>query len=56
MSAAFDVLFALFVLSMAVIAVIAVRWGRQRDRIARARSGPSRTRPEGSGRRDGATP
>ena len=42
MSAAFDVVFALFVVSMFVLAVVAVRWGHQRDRAARAHlvSGP----------------
>jgi len=41
-SAAFDVVFALFVVSMFVLAVVAVRWGHQRDRAARAHlvSGP----------------
>ena len=37
MSAAFDVVFGVFVLSMIVIAVVAVRWGRQRDRLSRSR-------------------
>jgi hypothetical protein len=37
MSALFDTLFAVFVLSMAVIAVLAVRWGVGRDRAERRR-------------------
>lgn len=37
MSAAFDVVFGVFALSMLVIAVLAVRWGVRRDRHERAR-------------------
>ena len=33
----FDVVFAVFALSMVVVAVLAVRWGVQRDRAERAR-------------------
>jgi hypothetical protein len=39
MSAAFAVVFALFVLAMVGLAVTAVRWGVRRDRAARAGSG-----------------
>ncbi len=45
MSAAFAVVFALFVLAMVGLAVTAVRWGVRRDRAARAGSGRA-----GSGR------
>ena len=43
MSALFDVVFTVFVLSMAVVAVLAVRWGVRRDRAERRR------RAEGAG-------
>ncbi len=36
MSAAFDVVFGLFVLAIVALAVVAVRWGVRRDRLARA--------------------
>jgi hypothetical protein len=37
MSPAFDVVFGVFVAAMVALAVMAVRWGLQRDRVARAR-------------------
>jgi uncharacterized protein YqgC (DUF456 family) len=47
MSAAFVVVFALFVLAMVGLAVMAVRWGVRRDRAARAGStGGSGADPE----------
>jgi hypothetical protein len=36
-SVAFDVVFSVFVASIAALAVIAVRWGVRRDRLTRAR-------------------
>ena len=39
MSVAFDVVFGFFVASMVVLAVVAVRWGRRRDRAAREQMG-----------------
>ncbi|HZU80131.1 MAG TPA: hypothetical protein VE991_09475 [Acidimicrobiales bacterium] len=36
MTAAFDAVFAVFVLAMVVVAVLAVRWAVGRDRAARA--------------------
>lgn len=46
MSVAFDVVFGVFALSMLVIAVLAVRWGVQRDRAERARrAAPGDTTP-----------
>jgi hypothetical protein len=36
MSAAFDVVFGVFVVAIVALAVMAVRWGLQRDRVARA--------------------
>jgi hypothetical protein len=36
MSIAFDVVFSVFVVAMVVLAVVAVRWGLRRDRLARA--------------------
>jgi hypothetical protein len=36
MSIAFDVVFAVFVVAIVVLAVVAVRWGLRRDRLARA--------------------
>lgn len=41
MSTAFDVVFAVFVAAMATLAVVAVRWARGRDRLARARQVPT---------------
>jgi len=48
-SAAFDAVFGVFVLSMVVIAVVAVRWGRRRDRVARSRRGTGAPPSEGPG-------
>jgi hypothetical protein len=36
MSIAFDVVFSVFVVAIVVLAVVAVRWGLRRDRLARA--------------------
>jgi hypothetical protein len=36
MSVAFDVVFSVFVVAIVVLAVVAVRWGLRRDRLARA--------------------
>jgi hypothetical protein len=44
-SLAFAVVFSVFVAAMLVIAVLAVRWGRRRDRVARDRFGPPRPDP-----------
>lgn len=55
MSAAFDVVFGFFVASMLVIAITAVRWGRRRDRSARAdRTPPATAGPGPNGARGGA--
>jgi hypothetical protein len=35
---AFDVVFGVFVAAVLVLAIVAVRWARRRDRIARAHS------------------
>ena len=43
MSVAFDVVFAVFVVAILVLAVVAVRWARGRDRMARARRDGSPT-------------
>jgi len=40
MTAAFVVVFALFVVAMVGLAVVAVRWGVRRDRAARVDSSP----------------
>ena len=40
MTAAFVVVFALFVVAMVGLAVVAVRWGVRRDRTARVDSAP----------------
>lgn len=47
MSVAFDAVFGFFALSMLVIAVLAVRWGVQRDRAERARRAARRDAPAG---------
>jgi hypothetical protein len=41
-SVAFAVVFGVFVAAMLVIATLAVRWGRRRDRAARERLGARR--------------
>lgn len=51
MSVAFDAVFGFFVLSIVVIAVLAVRWAAGRDRAARqARPGPTDGAPGPGGR------
>ena len=50
MSAAFDAAFGFFVASMLVIAFTAVRWGRRRDRAARADGTPPATDSTGRSR------
>jgi hypothetical protein len=48
MSIAFDVVFGVFVAAIVALAVIAIRWGLRRDRVARARqSQRSATDPPG---------
>jgi hypothetical protein len=42
-TAAFDAVFAVFVVAILVLAVVAIRWARGRDRIARARRNGSPT-------------
>ncbi len=37
MSAAFDAVFGVFVVAIVTLAVVAVRWGIRRDRLARSR-------------------
>lgn len=46
MSIAFDVVFGVFVCAILVLAVVAVRWGVRRDRVARAQmaQGPATPR------------
>jgi hypothetical protein len=60
MSAAFDVVFGIFVAAILVLAVVAVRWAVRRDRVARARqaqrSGPPGPAPETGGTPTESTP
>lgn len=46
MSAAFDVVFGIFVAAILILGVVAVRWAVRRDRLARAQQA-ARTGPPG---------
>lgn len=48
MSPAFVIVFALFVLALAVMAVMAVRWGVRRDRAANRQAAARREKEEGA--------
>jgi hypothetical protein len=62
MSAAFDVVFGIFVAAIIALGVVAIRWGVRRDRVARALqtqgqtdTSPSGASPSGAGP-SGASP
>ena len=58
MSAAFDVVFGIFVAAILVLGVVAVRWALRRDRLARAQQArqAQRSEPPGPVTQSGATP
>jgi hypothetical protein len=59
MSIAFDVVFGVFVVAIVALAVVAVRWGLRRDRLARAAltdRGPGTTSTDTAPAAPGSTP
>ena len=55
MSAAFDVVFGIFVAAILVLGVVAVRWAVRRDRLARAQQA-ERSEPPGHAAQAESTP